>query len=94
MEVVQARASAYIYLNRRVKLWDTVGPLAIAKAAGIICCDLDGREIGFGYDDINPETLTHHQVIIIGWQNFIAKYREAIATNLACLTATNNRDNF
>jgi 3'(2'), 5'-bisphosphate nucleotidase len=85
MEVVQARASAYIYLNRRVKLWDTVGPLAIAKAAGIICCDLDGREIGFGYEDINPDTLTHHQVIIIGWQKFIDKYREAIANEFSLL---------
>ena len=82
MEVVEGRASAYIYLNRRVKLWDTVGPLAIARAAGLVCCDLQGREIGFGYDDINPENLTHNQLIVIGWQNFIDEYREAIRLNL------------
>jgi len=82
MEVVEGRASAYIYLNRRVKLWDTVGPLAIARAAGLVCCDLQGREIGFGYDDINPENLTHNQLIVIGWQNFIDEYLEAIALNL------------
>ena len=82
MEVVEGRASAYIYLNRRVKLWDTVGPLAIARAAGLVCCDLQGREIGFGYDDINPENLTHKQLIIIGWQNFIDEYREGIKLNL------------
>ena len=80
MEVVQGRAIAYIYLNRRVKLWDTVGPLAIAKAAGLICCDLEGHEIGFGYDNINPDNLTHNQVIIIGWPKFIELYREPIAT--------------
>ena len=80
MEVVQGRAIAYIYLNRRVKLWDTVGPLAIAKAAGLICCDLDGHEIGFGYDNIDPDNLTHNQVIIIGWPKFIELYREPIAT--------------
>ena len=79
MEVVQGRASAYIYLNRRVKLWDTVGPLAIAIAAGLICCDLDGRSIGFGYDDIDPENLTHNQVVVVGWKRFIDGYREAIA---------------
>ena len=79
MEVVQGRASAYIYLNRRVKLWDTVGPLAIAKAAGLICCDLEGREIGFGYDDINSEKLTHNQLIVIGWSKFIDEYLDAIA---------------
>jgi len=82
MEVVEGRASAYIYLNRRVKLWDTVGPLAIARAAGLVCCDLQGREIGFDYDDINPENLTHKQLIVIGWQNFIDEYLEAIALNL------------
>jgi len=82
MEVVEGRASAYIYLNRRVKLWDTVGPLAIARAAGLVCCDLQGREIGFGYDDINPENLTHKQLIVIGWQNFIDAHLEAIALNL------------
>jgi 3'(2'), 5'-bisphosphate nucleotidase len=83
MEVVEGRASAYIYLNRRVKLWDTVGPLAIARAAGLVCCDLQGREIGFGYDDINPENLTHNQLIVIGWQSFIDEYLGAIALNLS-----------
>jgi 3'(2'), 5'-bisphosphate nucleotidase len=79
MEVVQGRASAYIYLNRRVKLWDTVGPLAIARAAGLICCDLEGREIGFTYEDIDSEKLTHNQLIVIGWSKFIDEYLDAIA---------------
>jgi 3'(2'), 5'-bisphosphate nucleotidase len=83
MEVVEGRASAYIYLNRRVKLWDTVGPLAIARAAGLVCCDLQGLEIGFGYDDINPENLTHNQLIVIGWQSFIDEYLGVIALNLS-----------
>ena len=83
MEVVQGRASAYIYLNRRVKLWDTVGPLAIAKAAGLVCCDLTGREIGFGFDDIDPEKLTHNQVVVIGWSEFIDGFLEAIAQELS-----------
>jgi 3'(2'), 5'-bisphosphate nucleotidase len=82
MEVVQGRASAYIYLNRRVKLWDTVGPLAIAKAAGLVCCDLSGREIGFDYDDIHPEKLTHNQLIVIGWSKFIDEYLAAIYQEL------------
>ncbi|MDX2255244.1 MAG: inositol monophosphatase family protein [Pseudanabaenaceae cyanobacterium bins.39] len=82
MEVVLGRASAYIYLNRRVKLWDTVAPLAIAKAAGLICCDLQGRSISFSPDDINAENLIHHQVIVVGWPNFINEYLEAIAKEL------------
>lgn len=82
MEVVQGRASAYIYLNRRVKLWDTVGPLAIAKAAGLVCCDLTGQAVGFGYDDVNVNNLAHNQVIIIGWQKFIDEHLEAIHQKL------------
>ena len=85
MEVVQGRASAYIYLNRRVKLWDTVGPLAIAKAAGLICCDLQGREIGFRHDDIDDDTLTHKQVIVIGWSKFIDLYLDAIAQEICSI---------
>jgi 3'(2'), 5'-bisphosphate nucleotidase len=83
MEVVLGRASAYIYLNRRVKLWDTVAPLAIAKAAGLACCDLTGRAISFSPDDINAENLIHHQVIVVGWQDFIDEYLGAIAQELA-----------
>ena len=79
MEIVQGHASAYIYLNRRVKLWDTVGPLAIAKAAGLICCDLHGREISFQYDDVIADSLIHKQVIIVGWAKFLDQYLEAIA---------------
>ena len=85
MEVVQGRASAYIYLNRRVKLWDTVGPLAIARAAGLICCDLQGREIGFRHDDIDDDTLTHKQVIVIGWSKFIDLYLDAIAQEICSI---------
>ena len=85
MEVVQGRASAYIYLNRRVKLWDTVGPLAIARAAGLICCDLQGQEIGFRHDDINDDTLTHKQVIVIGWSKFIDLYLDAIAQKICSI---------
>ncbi len=79
MEIVQGHASAYIYLNRRVKLWDTVGPLAIAKAAGLICCDLQGREISFQDDDVIADSLIHKQVIVVGWSKFIDQYLEAIA---------------
>ena len=82
MEVVQGRASAYIYLNRRVKLWDTVGPLAIARAAGLICCDLEGREIGFTYEDIDSEKLTHNQLIVIGWSKFIDEYLDDVQSGL------------
>lgn len=66
MEVVLGRAALYIYLNRRVKLWDTTGPLAIAQAAGLVCCDLAGNPIGFDPTQVDADTLTHHQPIVVG----------------------------
>lgn len=85
MEVLQGRASAYIYLNRRVKIWDTAAPLAIAHCAGLVCCDLEGKLISFDANAINPEDLTHNQIIIVAWQEFIDEYLEAIAKELRVL---------
>ena len=85
MEVLQGRASAYIYLNRRVKVWDTAAPLAIAHCAGLVCCDLDGKAISFEANAINPEALTHNQIIIVAWQEFIDEYLDAIAKELRVL---------
>jgi 3'(2'), 5'-bisphosphate nucleotidase len=79
MEVVLGKAAVYIYLNRRVKLWDTVGPLAIALAAGLVCCDLDGNPISFTSEAIEPDSLTHHQIIMVGWPEPI----EALQPKLA-----------
>ncbi|MEI6427124.1 MAG: inositol monophosphatase family protein [Pseudanabaena sp. ELA607] len=82
MEVVLGRANAYIYLNRRVKLWDTVGPLAIARAAGLRCCDLSGEEISFAKSAIDPESLGHEQVVIVGWPEFLAAYLPQLQEHL------------
>ncbi|BAU42862.1 3'(2'),5'-bisphosphate nucleotidase CysQ [Leptolyngbya sp. O-77] len=71
LEVIQGRAALYIYLNRRVKLWDTVGPLALARAAGLVCCDLDGKPIRFDAAALDPDTLTHQQPILVGWPPFL-----------------------
>ncbi len=67
LEVIQGRAAVYMYFNRRVKLWDTVGPLALAQAAGLLCCDLAGTPIGFDATALDPDTLTHRQPILVGW---------------------------
>jgi 3'(2'), 5'-bisphosphate nucleotidase len=75
MEVVLGRAGLYMYFNRRVKLWDTVGPLAIAQAAGLVCCDLDGEPLRFDADAIDPTTLAHRQTILIGWPDYVQALR-------------------
>ncbi|WP_421658611.1 3'(2'),5'-bisphosphate nucleotidase CysQ family protein [Leptothermofonsia sp. ETS-13] len=71
MEVVLGRAGLYLYFNGRVKVWDTTGPLAIAKAAGLICCDLQGYPLRSTPDAINSETLAHKQSIVIGWPHYV-----------------------
>lgn len=84
MEVICGRAALYLYFNGRVKLWDTVGPLALAQAAGLVCCDLEGHPIRFTPDAIDADTLAHQQAIIIGWpqyvEQFYPKIRQAIAS--------------
>lgn len=71
LEVIQGRAGLYVYLNRRVKVWDTAGPLALAQASGLICCDLEGHPLRFDPDAIHPDTLAHYQEVVIGWPQYI-----------------------
>ncbi len=86
LEVIQGRAGLYLYLNGRVKLWDTVGPLALAKSAGLVCCDLEGNPLKFSLDALNPETLAHHQSIVIGWPHYV----EALLPRLQTAIATHS----
>ena len=80
MNVVLGKAEVYLYLNRRVKLWDTVAPIAIAQTAGLICRDLAGNPIQFTPEVLELESLAHQQAIIIGQQ-------EAVETLLPQLRA-------
>lgn len=73
MNVVLGKAELYVYLNRRVKLWDTVAPIALALEAGMVCCDLEGKPLRFSADAIELESLAHQQAIIIGWEPYTDK---------------------
>jgi 3'(2'), 5'-bisphosphate nucleotidase len=75
LAVITGQAGLYIYLNGRVKLWDTTGPLALAQAAGLICCDLAGQPIRFTKPDVNPQTLAHRQPIVVGWPSYVEALR-------------------
>lgn len=86
MEVVCGRAGLYLYCNGRVKLWDTIGPLAIAHAAGLICCDLTGEPLHFSKEALHPETLAHRQTIVIGWPSYVEALRPKIAEAVASVT--------
>ncbi len=83
LEVIQGRAGLYLYLNRRVKLWDTTGPLALAQEAGIVCCDLDGNPISFQPHAIHPDTLAHRQPLLIGWADYVDAYLPKLQSAIA-----------
>ena len=78
LEVIKGHAGLYVYLNGRVKLWDTTGPLALAEAAGLVSCDLDGNPIQFDVSSIYLQTLIHRQPMIIGWPTYVEAFRPAI----------------
>jgi 3'(2'), 5'-bisphosphate nucleotidase len=78
MEVICGRAGLYLYLNGRVKLWDTTGPVALAQAAGLVCCDLEGEPLSFHPSAIAPDTLIHQQPILIGWPRYVEALRSPI----------------
>lgn len=87
LEVILGRAGLYLYLNQRVKLWDTVGPIALAHQAGLVCCDLNGQTLKFSPDALDLSTLAHHQPIVVGWPHYIEallpRLRQAIANESA-----------
>ncbi len=74
MEVIMGNTELYFYLNRRVKLWDTVAPIAMTRFAGITCSDLTGDAIRFTSDVLDLKTLAHTQDMIIGWSQYVDLY--------------------
>ncbi|MBW4658878.1 MAG: inositol monophosphatase family protein [Drouetiella hepatica Uher 2000/2452] len=83
MRVICGQAGLYVYLNGRVKLWDTVGPLALAEAAGLVCCDLEGNPLKFTADAVDPQTLAHDQTIVIGWADYVEALRSPLQQAIA-----------
>ncbi|HEY9762496.1 MAG TPA: inositol monophosphatase family protein [Trichocoleus sp.] len=78
LEVIKGQVGLYLYLNGRVKLWDTTGPIALAQAAGLTCCDLEGRPLQFEPNAVNPATLVHQQSILVGWPEYVEALRPAL----------------
>lgn len=83
IEVIEGRAGLYLYLNGRVKLWDTTGPIALARKAGLICCDLAGNTLQFTPDYLNMQTLAHRQAIVIAWPHYFKALQPQIQAAVA-----------
>jgi 3'(2'), 5'-bisphosphate nucleotidase len=87
MEVICGRAGLYLYLNGRVKLWDTVGPIALARAAGLVCCDLQGQPLQFDATSVMPTTLAHRQSILVGWPKAVECFRSRLMQAIATVSS-------
>jgi 3'(2'), 5'-bisphosphate nucleotidase len=83
VSVILGQAGLLVYFNQRVKLWDTVAPVALALQAGLTCCDLEGKPLSYEPAAIDVESLAHRQPIIIGWQHCIDILRPRIAQAMA-----------
>lgn len=78
LEILTGKAGLYVYLNQRVKVWDTAAPLAIARTAGLMCCDLNGQALQYTRDSLDVESLAHRQPIVIGWQPLVETWLPTI----------------
>jgi 3'(2'), 5'-bisphosphate nucleotidase len=79
LSVILGQAGMLVYFNGRVKLWDTVAPVALALQAGLTCCDLQGRPLSYALDAIELTSLAHQQPVIIGWQHCIDSFLPRLA---------------
>jgi 3'(2'), 5'-bisphosphate nucleotidase len=51
--LIDGRVDAYLSGSSRMKLWDTCGPVAIARAAGALVTAIDGAPLRFSGDLVN-----------------------------------------
>lgn len=86
LEVIMGHADLYLYLNRRVKVWDTVGPLALAQTAGLTCCSLEGEPIRFTPQALELTSLTHKQAILIGHPQLVDAVRPHLVAAIHTLS--------
>lgn len=67
IQLIEGHADLYLHLVRKLKIWDPVAPVALAKEVGLRACSLTGEEMTY-----NPEQLLHHERIIIGRPSVVA----------------------
>jgi 3'(2'), 5'-bisphosphate nucleotidase len=73
IHIIEGHADLYLHLVRKLKIWDTAAPVALAKAAGLRACSLTGEEITY-----NPEQPLHQERIIIGRPSHVTQAIERL----------------
>ncbi|MBE9033062.1 inositol monophosphatase family protein [filamentous cyanobacterium LEGE 11480] len=83
LSVILGQAGMLVYFNGRVKLWDTVAPVAMARQAGLICCDLAGNPLSYAPDAIELDSLAHRYPVVIGWKHCIDVFLPRVQAAMA-----------
>lgn len=66
VHIIEGHADLYLHLVRKLKVWDTAAPVALALAAGLKVCSLKGTPL-----DFDVERPQHDQAIIIGRADWV-----------------------
>lgn len=74
-EIIEDHADIYIHLSKRLKFWDTVGPCAIAEAAGLEIGSLSENQITYDFP-----LLMHDTEVIIGRAGSLAWTRSLLSS--------------
>lgn len=77
VHIIEGHADLYLHLVKQLKVWDTAAPVALALAAGLKVCDLQGSPLRF--DVGHPQ---HDQAIIIGRANWVNKATQRLMKSL------------
>lgn len=76
-KVINNEADLFIHLSGKLKYWDTVGPIAIALAAGLEAGTLEHDEVPYPSEEIR-----HPQSVIIGRKGSLNWARSVIAQRM------------
>lgn len=68
IHIIEGHADLYLHLVRKLKVWDTAAPVALALAAGLKACSLEGAPLHF-----DVEQSHHEQALIIGCEHWVDK---------------------
>jgi 3'(2'), 5'-bisphosphate nucleotidase len=74
MAIMIGAADVYIHCSQQLKFWDTAAPVALAVAAGLTVCDLEGQPLDFTpcAEATGEDIFRHRQTVLIGTPEGVA----------------------
>jgi len=85
MAIIENEADVYLHFACKLNFWDTAAPVAIAKATGLMVCDVDGCSLNFVPDSGQDHPFRHRQPVIVGApdvvQSMLSQLRQLIQSS-------------